>query len=685
MGLLKKDFILQDVSKLKGVGPQLSKYLKKKRIEKIKDIILKLPYSHTDRSRIFNLNELEIGKIQTIKVFVKKINFPRLRNLPNRIICEDPTGKIEIVYFNSREGYLRKIYPINKWVVISGKVNYYKNKYQMTNPDYVTNLDDKDYITQNIPKYNLMKGINEKKYRSITEQVTNNLPEINDWFDKDFLEYNKMPSWNKAMKNLHHTDDSKNHSSSSYRRLVFDEICANFLTLSENRKRVKKRKKNKIFQEKLSNKILEKLPFKLTSAQNKSLKEINYDLKSDKRMFRIIQGDVGSGKTIVSLLSVANVLENNYQCALMGPTEILSYQHFQSAKEIFKNTNIKIEFLSGKTEKKKRKIILQNLKKGEIDFLIGTHSLFQKTTIFKNLGYIVIDEQHKFGVKQRLDLAKKGGINCDVLLMSATPIPRTMMMSLYGDMDISKITEKPSIRKKITTLSKPEKKIEELWSFLKSQIKQNNQVFWVCPLIDESKFLDYSSAKNKYYIINKIFPGRVGLIHGSLDKDDKDKVLRKFLRKEIDILVSTTVIEVGIDFPNANLIVIENSNKFGLSQLHQLRGRVGRGSKQATCILLFKEGLSKNAIKRIKILKQSNDGFFIAEEDLKLRGFGDITGYQQSGLKSFRFADPVIHADLFKLAENHILKLGDDINHLKYNFLLKLFDKAEIINTNEIS
>jgi len=296
------------------------------------------------------------------------------------------------------------------------------------------------------------------------------------------------------------------------------------------------------------------------------------------------------------------------------------------------------------------------------------------------LGLTVIDEQHKFGVKQRSDLAKKGGNNCDVLLMSATPIPRTMMMSLYGDMDISKINEKPAERKPIQTLSKPEKKINELWPSIKRQIDSGNQVFWVCPLIEESSFLDYSSAKKKYEIINKEFPNKVGLIHGALDKEEKDIILNKFLNKEIYILVSTTVIEVGIDFPNANLIIIENANKFGLAQLHQLRGRVGRGQKQGVCILLFKEGLSKNAIKRIKILKNSDDGFFIAEEDLKLRGFGDLIGYQQSGIKNFKFADPLHHEDLFKLAEKYVLDNRDNINEKKYSFLLKLFDKAEIIN-----
>ena len=684
MNLIKKNFIFQNVNKLKGVGHQLSKYLKKKKIEKIKDILLNLPYSETDRSKISNLNELEIGKIQTIKVIVKKLNFPRIRNLPNRITCEDETGKIDIVYFNSREGYLRKIFPLQQWIIISGKINYFRNKYQMTNPDYVTTLEKKEYVVKNVPKYNLTKGINEKKYRKITEQVTLNLPIINDWLDDSFLKKNNLLNWNDSIKKLHNSQDSKNFKSKSFRRIVFDEICANFLTLSKNRKRIKKQKEIKTFSENTSKIILNNLPFKLTLGQFNSLNEINNDIKSNKRMFRILQGDVGSGKTIVSLISIANVIESGYQCALMGPTEILSHQHYQLAKKIFKETNFVIEFLTGKTDPKKKKKILQDLETGKINFLIGTHALFQKKITFKKLGYIVIDEQHKFGVKQRSEFAKKGGKNCDVLLMSATPIPRTMMMSLYGDMDISQIKEKPLERKKIITLSKPEKKINELWPFLRKKINEGNQVFWVCPLIEDSKFLDYSSAKKKFDIIAEKFPKNVGLIHGNLDKDEKEKILVKFLKKEIHILVSTTVIEVGIDFPNANLIIIENANKFGLAQLHQLRGRVGRGKKQAVCILLFKEGLSLSATKRLKILKKSDDGFFIAEEDLKLRGFGDLTGYQQSGDKNFKFADPIIHKDLFELAEEYVSKEEKNINQEKYSFLLKLFDKAEIINTQEI-
>ena len=680
---MKKDFLFKEINNLQGVGPKLSKYLKKKKIEKIKDIILNLPYSETDRSKIVDLNKLEIGKIQSIKVLVKKFNFPRIRNLPNKIVCEDETGKIDIVYFNSREGYIRKLFPLNEWVIVSGKVNYFNKNYQITNPDYVTSLENRDYVVKNIPKYNLTKGINEKKYRSISEGVINNLPNIDDWLDVNFIKKNNLINWNEAIKELHASKESNNNKSKSYRRLVFDELCANFLTLSENRKRIKKKKYPKIFNTKYSEKVIKSLPFKLTNSQKNVLHQINSDLFSNDRMFRIIQGDVGSGKTIVSFLSIMNVIKSGYQCALMSPTEILAKQHYELSKKIFKNFNLKIDFITGKTVYKQRKEILKNLENGKIELIFGTHALFQKKIHFKKLGLIVIDEQHKFGVKQRSDLAKKGGNDCDVLLMSATPIPRTMMMSLYGDMDISKIIEKPETRKKIITLSKPEKKINELWPFIQKQIENESQVFWVCPLIEESSFLNYSSAKKKFDLINTKFKNKVGLIHGALNKEEKEIVLKKFLNKDISILVSTTVIEVGIDFPNANLIIIENANKFGLAQLHQLRGRVGRGEKQGTCVLLFKDGLSKNAIKRIKILKGSDDGFFIAEEDLKLRGFGDLIGYQQSGLKNFRFADPVIHEDLFNLAEKFVLEIRENINQKKYSFLLKLFDRAEIINVDE--
>ncbi len=678
----KKDYLFENVSSLQGVGKKLSQYLKNKKIEKINDLLWNLPYSYTDRRNLVSLDKLEIGKISTLKVKVVKYNFPRIRNLPNKINCQDENGKIDLVYFNSREGYIRKILPINSWVIVSGKISFYKNKYQITNPDYVSSLKNINYVQKIIPKYSLTEGIGEKSYRKIIEQVLKNLPKIEEWHESSFLKKMNFLDWKNSILKMHQEDFEKNINSNICRRLAYDEIFSHLLVMSKNRKKIKKyKKKPKNFKKLISNKIENSLNFKLTESQKKTINEIENDLNSKERMFRVLQGDVGSGKTIVSLLSAANVIESKFQCALMAPTEILAKQHYHLAKKIFNKTKINISLITGKTEYKDKKEILKNLANSKIHFIIGTHSLFQKKIKFKNLGLIVIDEQHKFGVKQRMDLAKKGGNECDVLLMSATPIPRTMMLTVYGDMDISKISEKPAKRKNIITLSKPEDKIDQLWPFIQKHIQKGNQVFWVCPLIQESKILNYSSAIKRFNFIEEKFPKKVALIHGALKKEIRDKILKDFLNKKINILVSTTVIEVGIDFPNANLIIIEDSNKFGLAQLHQLRGRVGRGEKQATCILLFKGNLSKNAIKRIKILKSTDNGFLIAEEDMKLRGYGDIIGFQQSGIKYFKIADPVHHADLFNIAKNEIKKIETNSENInKYDFLIKLFDRAEVIS-----
>ena len=401
---------------------------------------------------------------------------------------------------------------------------------------------------------------------------------------------------------------------------------------------------------------------------------------SKSKMFRLLQGDVGSGKTIVSLISALNVIKSDFQVALMAPTEILARQHFVLAKKLFPK-NIRIELLSSKSENSEKKRIINELKDNHTQMVFGTHAIFQKKIIFSNLGYIIIDEQHKFGVRQRKLLSDKGGKNCDILLMSATPIPRTLTMSIYGDLDVSIIREKPNNRKEVKTYSKLDSKIDDVVKFAKKEIHDGNQIFWVCPLIEESKKIDHESAVSKFNFLNKLFPNRVALLHGKMDNEEKEEILTKFLKKEFSILVSTTIIEVGIDFPNANLIIIENANKFGLSQLHQLRGRVGRGSKQASCILMFKSNLSVNAKKRINILKNSNDGFDISEEDMKLRGFGDLLGFKQSGVKNFRLADPVQNEDLFMIAEKEIKKMENDNSSVeKYKALLKLYDQADIIN-----
>jgi len=675
------DFLIKNVSSLKGVGVKTKKLLKKKKIEKISDLLWNLPQGFTDRSKLQTLDKLEMGKITTIKVKVVKYSFPHIRNLPNKVICEDENGQIDIVFFNSREGYIRKILPLNSLVIISGKINYFRKKYQITNPAYVVPVSKKYYVNKIIPRYSLTEGLTEKIYRKLIDQVLDNITDFPEWHNQEILKKIGNVSWSKSIFDIHQ-NKKNNVNSKYYRRLAYDEILANLIVLSQVRRRIKKLKKiKKNFDDSLSQKIIHNFDFKLTENQSNIIKEINYDLRSEYKMFRLLQGDVGSGKTIVSLIAAANAIKSNWQVALMAPTEILAKQHYNLAIKIFDTTNVKIEFLAGKSDSKHKKLIQNNLINGKINFLIGTHALFQKNILFKNLGFVIIDEQHKFGVKQRIELSNKGGKNCDILLMSATPIPRTLILAIYGDMDVSRLVEKPKHRKNIITLSKPEEKIDEVLIFIKNQIIKGNQIFWVCPLIEESKKLDYSAAVIKYNYLLKTFTKKVGLIHGGLKTNEKDKVLNNFLKKTIDILVSTTVIEVGIDFPDANLIVIENSNKFGLSQLHQLRGRVGRGINQATCILLYKKNLSENGKKRIKILKSSNDGFFIAEQDMKLRGFGDVLGYQQSGVKDFILADPIHHEDLFKIAEKNIKNIeNNESNFRKYEFLLKLFDKADIIN-----
>ena len=458
MTLIKnKIFLFENVNKLKGVGGKISNYLRSKKITKIKDLIWDFPYSYTDRSNLAKLDQLEIGKVLTIKVKPTKYNFPRIRNLPNKVICEDDKGKINIVFFNSRENYIKKVLPLNNWVVVSGKINYFKKNYQITNPSYIEKVEGINKIQKIIPKYNLTEGLTEKMYRKIIDQVITDLPDLNEWHDESIIKQFKFNSWKFSIQKMHSSSIKGDTNNKFFKRLVLDEIISNLIILSKNRSIIKTKKSRKIFDNSISDNIFKNLSFELTQDQKKVIHEINQDLKSDKRMFRILQGDVGSGKTIVSLITLANVIRAGYQTSLMAPTDILAKQHYELSKKIFDKMNIKIDYLSGKTDPKKRKNILEKINSGEIILLIGTHSLFQKKIEFKNLGYVVIDEQHKFGVKQRMDFAQKGGKNCDVLLMSATPIPRTMMLSLYGDMDVSKLIQKPKARLPIQTFSKPEK------------------------------------------------------------------------------------------------------------------------------------------------------------------------------------------------------------------------------------
>ena len=673
------EYLLSDLGSLKGVGVKTTNLLKKKKVSSIFDLLWKLPKSFVDRSLSSKIKDLKINETQTITIIPQKYSFPRIRNLPNRVTCKDETGEIDCVFFNSYEGYIKKILPIGKEVTISGKIKFFRNKYQLTNPKYIS--EDSSLIKKKHNSYSLTEGISEKIYNKIILQIMNNLPKIDEWHSKDILKKFDYVSWNDSIKELHKPENIGKFKENFYQRLAFDEIFSTFLVNSEIRRKIKKIKKTqKKFDIKKQNGIISKLDFILTGDQNKTLEEINKDLCSENKMFRLLQGDVGSGKTIVSLISAYNTINSGFQVAVMAPTEILARQHFLLAKKIFPK-DIKIELISGKSTNRDKKIILNKLLKKQIDIIFGTHALFQKKVEFKKLGLIIIDEQHKFGVNQRKKLSDKAGKDCDVLLMTATPIPRTLTMTIYGDMDLSIIREKPNIRKPVKTYSKLESKINDVIKFIKNEIKLGNQIFWVCPLIEESKKIDHTSAIKKSDYLKKLFPNQVYLLHGKTSIEEKEIILNKFLKNDFKILVSTTIIEVGIDFPNANVIVIENANKFGLSQLHQLRGRVGRGNKESSCILMFKSNLSENAKKRINILKESNDGFKISEEDMKIRGFGDILGFKQSGVKNFKLADPIHNHNLFILAEKEIKRIENENEDIsKFKPLIKLYDRADIIN-----
>ncbi|CAO6131374.1 RecG RecG-like helicase [Candidatus Pelagibacterales bacterium] len=678
------NFFFNPVSKVKGIGPKIKKLFNEKKIDTNIDLIFNFPYGLIDRTHCPKLNNLEIGKISTIFVKVRKHNFPRIRRLPNTVQCFDETGEINIVFFNSRENYIKEILPINSEVIISGKVNFYKNKYQITNPDYVTSINNEEKVTKIMPTYASLKGISNKTINKIYENIIKEIPDVPEWHRDHIIKNNKWFSFKDSLIQLHNPKkiEDLDKNSLTYERISFDEIFSNLLIFAQIKKKIATiYKKPKLFSSDQKLKLIKNLPFTLTKDQETIIKEIDDSLKSDKKMIRLLQGDVGSGKTIISIITGLNVVAAGYQVALMCPTEILATQHLNLIRSLTKGQDINVEILSSGINKKRQIEIKKGLVEGKINFLIGTHSLFQETVSFSNLGLIIIDEQHKFGVRQRINLSDKGGVNCDVLLMSATPIPRTLILSTYGDMDISTLKEKPFKKTTIITNIIPEKKIPDLIDLIKKKIESEQQIYWICPLIEESTKVNLTPVLERFKYITKFFPENIAVMHGNLKNDEKNIVMKNFLEKKFSILISTTVVEVGVDNPNANTIIIENSERFGLAQLHQLRGRVGRGIENGECILVYSKSISENGKKRLKILKESNDGFYISEQDLKLRGFGDIIGYKQSGQKDFIVADPMFHSHLFELAKQETdFYTQANLPMEKFNVLLKFFKKDKILN-----
>lgn len=673
------------ITNLKGIGEKTAKnYAKLCGGKKIIDILFHLPYSLIDRTSMPAIRDMKDGQIVTVIVKVIHHSFPDKKfnaKSPVKIKCENETGFLDLVFFHNYPEYLKKTLPINDVRVISGKVEKFGNEVKIVHPQFITTVKEFETFPKIEPVYHLVSGVSNKQFCKVVKsalQLANDLPE---WVDEKHSFFKNKPSFKEALHMVHNPQLEKDLQANAPAklRLAYDELLARQLSLQLFRKNNVRIVGNIIKGNSNLTEILKKsLPFQLTKGQIKTIKEIAEDQASDKKMYRLLQGDVGSGKTIVALFAMLKCVEENKQAVLMAPTEILAKQHFKSISDILKDMPIQISLLTGSMTVKQKRLALADLESGKTDIIIGTHALFQENVIFKNLVLAVIDEQHRFGVEQRKSLADKGD-NVDILLMSATPIPRTLMLANYGDMDSSLLTEKPAGRKDITTKVVPTSKVASVIDAIKRVISNNNKIYWICPLVEESEVLDLIAVENRFNELKQIFgKNKVGLAHGKMKADERDAAMLEFKNGNIDLLVATTVIEVGVDVKDATIIIIENAERFGLSQLHQLRGRVGRNNLQSNCILIYKN-LGKTSKKRLEVMRQSNDGFYLAEQDFKLRGGGEILGTRQSGLPNLKIANFHEHQQLLKLADEDAKNIVNNnptfnnSNTKNLQILLKLF------------
>lgn len=684
------DPLFRSVTTLPGVGPKTIKLFEKLLGGvKILDLLHHTPIDFIDRRFSPMIAEAPHEKIATIEVRIENINAASRRGLPSRVKCSDGTGVIDLVFFNANKEWLSKQLPVGSIRIISGKIEHYQGQIQMVHPDAIGKPEDRSSIETIEPIYGLTAGVTNKTIRKAIKGALGFIPNLDEWGDTAFIKQKSWPSWKEAMVEIHNPHDASDLSlmHPTRARLAYDELLANQLALGLMR--LKQRKLNgRAWPEKHDkrNAILKNLPFDLTSAQKRVLKEIDSDMQSPLRMLRLVQGDVGSGKTIVAALAMMNVIESGGQAALMAPTEILARQHGESFAPWLKAAGVSAITLTGRNKGIEREALLEQIKNGEAQVVIGTHALFQESIEFHDLGLAVIDEQHRFGVHQRLNLSNKGR-GTDVLVMTATPIPRTLTLTAYGDMEVSRIDEKPPGRKPIDTLLIPKEKIESMIASVGRQIAQGSRVYWVCPLVEESEFLDLEAAETRYDILRDLFGDTVGLVHGRMKAAEKDDVMERFASGALKILVATTVIEVGVNVPEANIMVIEQAERFGLAQLHQLRGRVGRGAEKSFCFLVYAKGLSKAGKERLKIMRETEDGFIIAEKDLELRGGGEILGTRQSGLPTFKLADLAVHGDLLATARQETKLLLEKDSALEtgrgqaLRTLLYFFEQDQAIKT----
>jgi ATP-dependent DNA helicase RecG len=684
--------LFKPISSLYGMGPALAKS-----VERlvggplVRNCLFHLPISVVHRQEVSQLKQDLLGETVTFKALVMKHQGKGFAGAhqPYRVHCKIGNTMISLVFFNARKQFLMQQLPENQVCVISGKLEMFRGQWQMTHPDYMGPLETlRDWVGF-MPTYPLTQGVAYKTLKKAMYWVLRSVPPLPEWLSRQTVKWHPdWRSWHDSIVKAHHPETEADllPTTPHRLRLAYDELLANQIGLRLFRYYSRLQKgKAKHAEGTLLSQAYDHLPFELTEDQGTALKAIIHDLTSPHCMNRLLQGDVGSGKTIVAFLAALVAIESGYQCAFMAPTEILARQHYASLKDLAESIGIHLALLTGKDTAAYKKKVAHDLASGQIHLILGTHALIQDELTYKDLGFVIIDEQHRFGVDQRLKLMQKGH-DVDCLSMTATPIPRTLMLAAYGDLDSSQLRQKPPGRKEIQTKTVSLSRLEEVIEAVKRAVSTGEKVYWVCPLVEESETLDLAAAEERFKTLEALLPGHVGLIHGRLKSKEKDAIMKQFVEGEFKVLIATTVIEVGVNVLDATIMIIEHAERFGLSQLHQLRGRVGRGVKEGTCILLYDSTLSEGGTARLNIMRQTTDGFLIAEEDWKIRGGGEVLGFKQSGLPDYKFVDWANHQPLLKeavLEAEHLISNDPTLSTTPQGqaarLLLKLFDKDQIL------